>query len=239
MHLEYAPQWQVALQDLSDEELARVERCMTRQTFRAKSLLYEDGVSDPRICVVATGRVRTFYIDANGREFTTRVSGSGSLLGIIASLSEIPPETSVQALDDVLVMSIGKCEFDVLLHEISRLSANLNRLLAEMYREQLVRRKRTSHSAPVRLGKALYFLSNLQDGRRDWRPGEIRGLTQQDLANIVGTSRTWVSVMLGEFERSGAIQRAHGCIRIVDVAALELRISQLEEDVPRSMRERE
>ena len=69
-------------------------------------------------------------------------------------------------------------------------------------------------SPKQRLAKRLIYLSDLSGG-------DVK-VSQEELSQLVGISRQSASKFLAEWEKSGAIERRYGLIRIVQRECLEL-----------------
>lgn len=75
-------------------------------------------------------------------------------------------------------------------------------------------------SARVRLGTTLLSLARNSDGQAARDQFAVSGITQEDLARIVGVSRTWVALTLGLLQERGLIVRKKRLIAIPDMDRL-------------------
>lgn len=222
------PTWSVVAQGLNPAELRRIKAALTRREFSARDLLFVEGVSNDSIHIVETGRVRAYFTDINGREFTTLLAGRGALLGIVTCLTDSPPVLSVQALGKVTVSTLGKQALEALLRDIPTFARNFIHLLALTNRDQMLLSKRVRDAAPIRLAKILKRLASLEHHPAGSAEMSVRGLTQQELATMVGISRTWLVLMLSSFEKEGIVLRRRGRIVIKDPDALSALVSRIE-----------
>lgn len=220
--------WPTALEGLAPEQLRRVEAAQKRRSLAPRTLLYRENAPVGAISVVERGRVRSYFNLRNGKEFTNRVSGRGTVLGLASILVRRPAFISIECIDEVTVAQITRDDLAELLDEIPRLSQNLNRALAALYIENVSKSRRALEPAAVRLGKVLLGLATADEPTALSRPAEIRGMSQQDIAGIVGASRTWITLTLGGFEAHGLIERHRARIRIPDPGALAEHIATLE-----------
>lgn len=213
---------------LSVPQRLLVAEAMTPRAYAKRTLLYFEGKRCGGISVVERGRVRSFHTTPGGKEFTHLVSGHGMLLGLVSVMLDAPAVISVESLDDVTVAQVTRTDLLALIEAMPRLSFNFSRILATTYMESLARGRRAIDSAPVRLGKVLCKLAALELGDAGGASGEIKGLTQEDLSAMVGTTRSWVAQMLGHFEEIGLLKRRRGAIVIPDLHSLVQHIAQLE-----------
>jgi hypothetical protein len=56
----------------------------------------------------------------------------------------------------------------------------------------------------------------------------VVGLSQEELGKMIGASRTWVGLTLGEFERRGLLTKTRGRLTIPDAALLAKAVAELQ-----------
>jgi CRP-like cAMP-binding protein len=76
-------------------------------------------------------------------------------------------------------------------------------------------------SAAVRLCSTLKSLARPESGDAAGLPLHVDGLTQEELAKMVGVSRNWIAIALGELERLGLITKRRGHITIISARRLD------------------
>jgi CRP/FNR family cyclic AMP-dependent transcriptional regulator len=229
-----ASMWALAMEGLSASEARAVAEAMRSRSFPPRTMLYREGAPCAGVSIVERGRVRSFHSTPGGKEFTNLVSGQGALLGLVSIVLDAPAVISVESLDPVVVSQIERSDLLALMHAVPRLSFNFNRVIASAYMDGVARGRRSIDTAPVRLGKVLVKLAALEsaDADADSAGGEIRGLTQQDLAAMVDTTRSWVAQMLGSFENLGLVQCRRGVIRVPDLALLLQHVARFDAPGP-------
>lgn len=212
--------WALAQEGLDAHERQGLADALAPRSFAPRALLYREGAPCDRLYIIQSGRVRSFYTTGDGREFTNLVSGPGALLGLVSIVLQRPAVISIESLEPVVVQEIPQANLVALMHAMPRLSFNLNRVIATAYMDGIARGRRSVDAAPLRLAKVLCQLAVLESEAPAPGGGEIRGITQQDLAAMVDTTRSWVAQMLGSFEVAGLIRRRRGTIGVPDFEAL-------------------
>lgn len=198
---------------------------MNRRLVRGRMPFVEEGVSSPRVFALAFGQARVYHISRSGRERTTQLMRSRSLIGLCSCLTQSPPPVSIRAIGDCLVDELHGGRLRELLVQIPQLSHNVNRMLAGLVIDLLARQKLTIDAAPIRLGRILVMLavpSPNSDGSC-----EIKGLTHEDLGSMVGVTRTWITLTLATFQRAGLLSLGRGVIRIHALEIFENEIEKL------------
>ncbi len=195
---------------------------MKPQVLAKRTPLFVEGQRWDGVLVVDQGRVRSFYMTSAGRDATHLVSGPGAVLGLVSVMMDEPAIVSMETLDEVCARHIKRPALMALVDAVPRLSLNFSRIIASLYTESVMRGRRSVESAPVRLGRVLCKLAALEPGHKgSGAMGEtIHDLTQEDLASMVGTTRSWVAQILAHFQDLGLLERRRGAIRIPDLSAL-------------------
>ncbi|WP_329304940.1 Crp/Fnr family transcriptional regulator [Bordetella pertussis] len=225
--------WDTALEGLSETERQRIEACMTRRQLAPRRMLLRQGRKAGCISVILSGRIRSAQLAWDGRE-SSNVFGKGAMLGVISTMLDEPAFASLETLDRAEVAQLDRASLLRLMQAIPRLSLNIAMTLARFGATSVQRRYRAEEQTPLRLAQVLCELAMLDEaGER----GEIRGLTQQDLATMVNASRSWVALKLGCLESQGLIDYRRAIIVIPDLPALA-RYSRGQADMAEAARPR-
>ncbi|WBX99914.1 Crp/Fnr family transcriptional regulator [Ramlibacter tataouinensis] len=211
------PKWTRALEGLSHDEAESIHRLMRVKSFAPRAPVFGQGEPSDSLVVVRNGRVRLYLTSPEGEEFTMSILTSGSILGLAAVVLRTPRILSVEAVGAVDASILPATHFQECLRSIPRFAHNITQLLAVLAVETIERSAPlVLDSATLRLGRILAALSvTSADGRH-----LVQELTHEDLAKMIGATRTWVSLTLAEFERKGLILKQPGTIVLLDRAAL-------------------
>jgi CRP/FNR family cyclic AMP-dependent transcriptional regulator len=125
-------------------------------------------------------------------------------------------DTCAETIDNCILQVMPACDFLGLMRVLPGLGAGVARLLAATAMESFARSEAlVLDTARLRLARTLVSLAG-EHSRSGDGLYEIEGITQEDLARIVGVSRTWVVLSLKQFEEHGLIQRYRRRIVITD-----------------------
>jgi len=205
------------LDPLQIEEIARTLRV---QSYRRRELVFASRSELPNVLVLLEGRVKITRADPHtGRELILFIVGPGDLFDIPATGSSEP--TSAVALDQSVVGRMRSADFDRLAQnpefavEMARVTADRLAHVTTRLDEMVFR------DVPARLARLLLRLAN------DF-PGEHNGahkidvrLTQQDLADLIGSTRESASLAVNHFKRQGLIDIRQRVIFIRDSERLK------------------
>lgn len=211
-----------------DEREAQVACAPFRlRQFEKNEMIFQHG--DPGGCLylIGGGRVRIFLPGPEGREVTLRIYERGDIFGELAVLDDGARTASAQAMDNVYAYVLYREEFMQLLSGNFKLVQHVIRMLSERLRYTTTYTERLAFmSMPARIAAALLQLSSginatEQAGMQAGMQAGVISITQQDLANFVGTTREWVNRTLKDFARRGWIKLARGTIYILNLQALQ------------------
>lgn len=235
---EHAANWAIALDGLTEQQRLHVVQAMRRTAYGPRDQLFRQGEPSTQLLVVERGVVRVFHVAASGNQFTCSVASTGAMLGIIAVVLNKPHFLCAEAVDRVSVASLSRgCLLD-LMERIPRLASNLHQVLASLAMESALRNSSAIDSTAVRLGKVLRELATRIGVPVAGSALAIRGLTHQDIATMIGASRTWVTLTLGSFESHGVLTRKKNMLIIRSLARLDQFVAAHEQGSVQSLAER-
>lgn len=216
-----SPKWNIAIDGLDAAQRQVILDRMRAMSFDPRERLFDQGEPGDTMLLIVDGRVRLFQTLDNGEEFTFGICLPGTILGLAALVTGQPRILSAVALQPSMVSVMTRNDLLFCLSSIPAFHWNITRLLAMLSIESIERSGPMAlDPASVRLGSALKSLA-----RADKESGThrltISGVTQQELAKMVGVSRSWVAVALSEFEKLGLISKSRGRIVIDNIRRLD------------------
>lgn len=182
-----------------------------RRDFADGQLIQHRGDDGGGFWVIELGRARVGQFDAHGAFNAVVLLGPGDSFGELAVLAGRPRVVDAVAMGPSTLMFVPAAALDRVLVEDPLALRGIVAALAEELQESLdlLMVLRRSHGAE-RVARTLATLA------RD-RPGPARiGIGQQELADLVGTSRMTVSTILARLEGQGLVKRGYGWIEVLD-----------------------
>jgi len=210
----YLRQLSKVLSVLSDEELERLIPMLAERSFRPRQVLFQAGDPPERVYLLLKGRVKIYQVAENGKEIILDVVGKGGVVGDMAIVEDNERIACAAAIDDTVAVSISWEDFSHLLQQSPKLGFAMMELMAR----RLAGMQRTFMnivSKPVSARLADTLLNRQEEG------AVFLGLTHQELAQTIGTSRETVTALLSRFSALGAIVPIPDGYRIVDEDLLD------------------
>jgi CRP-like cAMP-binding protein len=207
---------------LSDADMQAIGHA-TSMTLcvRGQQILSPDDPPD-RIHIIKKGRVRVYRATADGKQLTLDIHEKGTILGDMTLLGQDRiPEAWAEAIDDGVICTITPDELRRLIERYPLIGINIIRHLSG--RLQAAERELEAmayHRVDQRLARKLIDLG-ARFGMESPR-GTIIGarLTQQELAEMVGTTRETLAHTLADFRRLGLLDTEKHQVVIRDAERL-------------------
>jgi CRP/FNR family transcriptional regulator len=187
-----------------------------RLKIPASSVIHREGEGAPVLELVVSGLVRVFVTAPDGRTMTVRYCRQGALLGVMSLfIPKFALPAAVQALVDaeLLALSPGVAR---------RAAARDIRVTQALLREQSERAISFLYEVPgsvfatVRQRVARHLLDLASEGG----PELVVPISQQQLAEAVGTVREVIVRVLRELRAAGVVHTERNRIIIVDPTRL-------------------
>ncbi|MFV1998589.1 MAG: ATP-binding protein, partial [Acidiferrobacterales bacterium] len=99
--------------------------------------IIEEGDNNPMLCLIISGSVQILKNSASDKPRVITTFGSGRLIGEMSIVDDMPFSATAQAVEDSLVILIGKTELDKLEKEQPMLSIKLLQMLARLVSSRL------------------------------------------------------------------------------------------------------
>jgi CRP-like cAMP-binding protein len=216
-----SPKWSIATEGLGAAQRQMILDRMKAVSFDPKEVLFDQGEPSDTLLLVTEGRVRLFQTLENGEQFTFGICLPGTILGLAATVTGQARILSAEALEAATASIMTRADFLHCLAEIPPFHWNITRLLAILSIESIERSGPMAlDRASVRLGTILKSLARPEPGNTQQQCLSV-DLTQQELARMIGVSRSWVAIALSEFEKLGLISKSRGKIVIRNARRLD------------------
>jgi CRP/FNR family transcriptional regulator len=200
------------LGDLDDDARHALLADATILDVAAGSAIFPEGRKVARIGILVDGLVRTFLTAADGRQLTVRHVRTGGMVSSVSGLGGAQVPVGTEAVTSCVVVELpietasrlARSDVRVAMGIVSEVS----RRLEETYATLL-----TIAFASIRERVAIQLLEVATDVPEG---GLVASVTQQRLADSVGTVREVIARVLREFRDQGILATRHRVIAIVD-----------------------
>jgi CRP/FNR family cyclic AMP-dependent transcriptional regulator len=185
----------VALKNLSSHTMTR--------SFPKNTIIITDGDKSDSLYIIQSGKIKVFLMDGSGKEVILNFQGPGEYFGEMALLDNEPRSASIMTLETSRFAIISKNEFLACLRKYPETALEIIKNQSQRLRK-LTEDVRSLALMDVygRVARTLLSMAEPRDGKLV----VTERLTQQDLANLVGSSREMVTRIFKELITGGYIE---------------------------------
>jgi CRP-like cAMP-binding protein len=186
--------------------LAKAGSGRTLADLKKGAPLFSQGDPSDSVFYIQKGKIKLTVISKRGKEATVALLGDGNFLGeeCIAA-AHLLRVASATALTPCTVLRIERAEMIRVLHEEQLFSEIfVSYLLARNARVQEDLVDQLFNSSEKRLARALLLLA--QFGQEGAPQAVIPRISQETLAEMIGTTRTRVNFFMNRFRKMGFIE---------------------------------
>ena len=178
----------------------------TVRSYKAKQAVFSQGERADAVFYIQEGSVRLSVLSKQGKEATIALLGPGDFLGEGCLASDQPIRlASATAITDSSILKIEKKRMVSTLHAEHELSDMFVAYVVERHnRTQADLVDQLFNSSEKRLARALLILSRF--GKEDTPETVVPNVSQETLAEMVGTTRSRVNFFMNKFRKLGFIK---------------------------------
>lgn len=207
---------------LGADDLAQVAEVTVPRSFVTGEIVFREGDSGDTCYVVRSGRARAIREHVDGRSIALATFGPGEIFGELAMFDSERRSATVETIEGTIAVAILGADMRRLLKAHPDIALKLLIGLGRRLRETNERLARQSFQTVQ--SRVASVLAELVANARSQGAGETDVLitaTQNDLAQLAGSSRESASRFLATLERAGVITQGRGKLVVHDPARLE------------------
>jgi CRP/FNR family transcriptional regulator len=197
---------------------------MTRCEYERGEVIFFEGAQGEALYIVVKGKVKVARTARDGRENLLSLLGVGDLVGELSVFDPGPRVSRAHVPEDTVVYELTKEALDAWLNDHLEASHFFLKALAKRIRRtSMTMADLVFTDVPGRVAKAIIDLGH-RFGVADRGHTIVRhGLTQEELAQLVGASRETVNKALADFASRGWIDVHMGSVVVYEPDRLRAR----------------
>jgi CRP/FNR family transcriptional regulator len=208
--------------DLPEAALQSFEQIKYAAAYPKGAILFVEGQAPRGIFVLCKGRVKLSICSAEGKTLILKLAEDGEVLGLSASVSGKPYEVTAETIDPCQINFVKREDLRCFLKMHTEACMRVVEQLSEKYNMACreIRSLSLSHSAVERLAKLLleWAVKNGEGARQE--PRIKLALTQEEIAQMIGTSRETVARLFTDLKKQEIVQTRGSTLIIRNKAAL-------------------
>ncbi len=188
------------------EELKALSSDRKSRTYKKKETIYHEGDYPNNLYFINTGKIKTFKINDDGKEYITGLHKAGDFLGFMAMLEETDHNESASVLEEAEVNIIPREDFIQLIHSNKDVASQFIKMLANNILEKEKQLLDLAYNTVRK--RVADALVRLMDKYRAESHDEdfTMAVSRDDLASIVGTATESVIRSLADLKEDGYIE---------------------------------
>ena len=173
--------------------------------FRRGELIFTQGDLSEHVMYIQAGGVKLSVLSKTGREAVVAMLGPGDFFGEGCMAGQTVRMGSATAITPSTILMVGKARMVRMLHHHHALSDRfISHMLTRNIRVEEDLIDQLFNSSEKRLARALLLLARY--GQQDKPIRMVPKISQETLAEMVGTTRSRVNFFLNKFKKLGFIE---------------------------------
>jgi len=187
------------------------------EVFYKKQDIYKEGKIPRYIYYLTRGKIKTFRINNDGKEYITNLYSEGDFIGYMPMLENNIYEETAEVLEDAEIVKIPGDDFLKAFYSDINVAARFIKLITQNVQEKEQRLMSLAYgSIRKRVAKALLDI-NIKFNKENEDSIKI---TREDIAQYVGTATESVIRTLSDLKSEKLIDISDGRIVIMDIEKL-------------------
>lgn len=185
------------------------------ESYMKKQVLYTEGKHARFLYFLKSGKIKTYRIHEDGKEYITNLYGPNEYIGYVALFENQPYTDTAEVLENAEVIAIPKENFLQAVYNDMTVASKFIKLITHDIREKEERLLRLAYdSLRKRVAKALIDFH--QKFNKEQKDPSLIELSREDFAQYIGTATESVIRTLSDFKSEKLIEIKDGKIRILN-----------------------
>ncbi len=207
---------------LDDEEIEEIEKITRRKHFSNRSFVFMEGDEREAVFFIESGVVKTHKIDEDGNEQVFSLLQSGDMFPHVGFFDQSPYPANAMVLQGAVLLMIRIEDFNQLMMVKPHLAIKVMEMMGKKILELQERvQSLISQDVQHRFVQTMIRLAYENGNQRDGGIAIDFPITNQDLANIVGTSRESINRLLNQLKKDQILKSDRHGLFIYDLNRLK------------------
>lgn len=194
--------------------LEDLEKDRKTRSFKKRDVIYREGDFGSYVYKIIRGKVKTYHINEDGKEFIHDILKEGDFLGEKAMIQDLPRGEFAEALEETEMLLIPRDDFQRLIFGNREVSAKFIKMIAKDLSEREHELMEVAYNTVRK--RSADALMKLYDTYKKDKIEVSFEIVRADLAGMVGTATESVIRVLSEFKKDGWIEVNGSLIHIME-----------------------
>ncbi|MGE5106760.1 MAG: response regulator [Sphingobacteriales bacterium] len=184
-----------------------------------KQTLYSEGKRPKYLYYLKKGKIKTYKVHDDGKEYITNLYSEGDFMGHLALLETKSYDDTAEVLEEAEVVMVPADEFLTAVYSDMAIAGKFIRLIANDVKEKEERLLHLAYdSLRKRVAKALVDIHTKFNKEKS--AGNSIDISREDIAQYIGTATESLIRTLSDFKSEKLIEIKEGKIKIINLEKL-------------------
>ena len=184
-------------------------------------MFYYEGDFPNKVFFINKGKVKSYKLHEDGKEYITKIYNDGEFFGFLAMLENEKYKESAQALEPCEICIISRNDFVKLISTNREVSNKFIQMLANNFTDMEKRLMNLAYSSVRKRVADMLIMLEEKYHSEEGTHSTVIPMLREDLASIVGTAKETVIRTLGEFKEEELVAVKGSNITILDLEGLK------------------
>jgi CRP-like cAMP-binding protein/ActR/RegA family two-component response regulator len=197
-------------QKVSDKRMSRV--------YKKRDFVYMEGAQPLYLYFIASGEVKTYKSNADGKELITGLHHPGEFIGFVPLLENKPNNETAVVLKEAEIYMIPQQDFLTMIYTNKEIARKFISMLSNnLYETENLLVEIAYQSVRQRVAHALLKLNGFDSGKT---PSAI-SVTRKNISSMVGTTTESLNRTISDFKDEGILEISGKNLRVLNLKKLE------------------
>ena len=205
--------------DIPIENIYNLSDKISSKKIRRKEILFTEGDASKYLYFLVSGKIKTFRINEQGKEYITQVYKDKEFFGYSSLLDSNICQETAEALEDSEIACISKQDFHQLLMSNAELPTKFIKFITSDLSESNHKLLNLAYnSARKRVADAIIYLGNKY--HLELKDGDKFTISRDDISSISAVSPESVSRNITDLRTEKLIEFENGQLKILNIKKL-------------------
>lgn len=209
----------ILFSELDNEQLFEISKLVKTKTYPAGYTLFQEGDKGERVFFLKEGKVKVMKTNMDGSIQILEILQPGDIFGevVLFGVGEYP--ASARTLEDVKIDFLRKKDFKEYFNENPQIGWGMLKVMAQ----KLIKAQHRIENLGLRntKGRIARLIMDMIEDFGNKQNEFVLDMSQEDLANFIGTSRETVSRTLSEFRKNNLLKITNSKLIVKDLEGLK------------------
>ncbi|GAA0324781.1 Crp/Fnr family transcriptional regulator [Bacillus carboniphilus] len=207
---------------LNEEDLHLIAQITSKRKYKKKANVFMEGETREAVFFIESGVVKSYKVDEDGNEQVISILQSGDMFPHVGFFDESPYPATVEVVREAELLVIRIDDFDQLIIRQPQMAVKVMKVMGQkiLHLQQRLQ-DFISKDVQHRLTHSLVRLAREYGEVRKQGTYVSLPITNQDFANMVGTSRESINRIINHFKREKLMDSDRHGFLIYDIDKLE------------------